>query len=105
MPLLKDLKNSLSRVEVLAGEDGRSKNKVISIEIADGKIICSGQNQSGWVTEKIPTSHKGNIPKFFINPSMLAQVLDSVQEATMTDHSLVFEGKDFSHIVALIRNR
>ena len=102
VPLPKDLKDSLSRAEILASEDERSKNKVVGIEIVGGKIVCSGQGQSGWVTEKVTTSHKGDIPKFFINPGMLAQVLDSVQEATMTGRSLIFQGDGFSHVVALI---
>jgi len=102
VPLPNELKYALDRVEVLASEDERSKNKVVGIEIVGGEILCSGEGQSGWVMEKIPTKHKGEIPKFFINPGMLAQVLDSVQEAVMTGRALIFEGEGFSHVVSLI---
>lgn len=102
VPLPKELKYALSRAEVLASEDERSKSKIVGIEIINGEILCSSEGQSGWIMEKIPTKHKGEVLKFFIDPGMLAQVLDSVQEATTTGKALIFEGEGFSHVVALI---
>lgn len=100
--LPKELKASLGRAEILAGEDEKSRAKVVHIEIADGQIICSGQGRSGRSVEKIVTTYKGEVPKFAVNPLLLAQILDVAQEAILTGRSLLFRGERFAHVVALI---
>lgn len=102
IPLPKDLKGSLGRAEILADEDQKTQAKVVHIEVSKGQIICSGEGQNGWVTEKIKTTHKGDVPKFGINPSLLVQILDMTQEVTLTERSLFFEGDHISHVVALM---
>ena len=105
IPLPKELKSSLGRVEILAAEDEKSHAKVVRIEIADKKIICSSQGQSGWATEKIPTTYKEKVPQFSISPALLSQILDVAQEAVLTERSLLFQGQGFAHVVALVADK
>ena len=102
IPLPKDLKKSLGRTEILADDDQKSKGKVVNISIDKGMIVCKGQGPSGWVTEKIKTTFKGTVPEFAINPALLAQILEVANEAVLTSRVLLFEGKGFAHVVALI---
>ncbi len=102
IPLPIELKQSLSRAEILAGEDQKSQGKVVNIEIAKGKIICKGQGLNGRVTEKIKIDFDDEIPNFMINPVLLNQILDMVQEAVLTDRVLLFEGSGAAHVMPLL---
>lgn len=102
IPLPKDLKKSLGRVEILADEDSKFMGKVVNIEIANKEILCRGQGSSGKITEKIKTPFKDEIPPFAINPALLSRILEVVNEAILTEKVLLFSGQGFDHVIALI---
>jgi len=101
----KELKQTLQRTEILAEistED--SKIKAIVITLEKGKITCRAENIVGWITETIRTKYQGKEIIFSIDPQLLLQILDRVNEAIIDDFKICFEGKNFVHVIALIRH-
>lgn len=99
--LPEELKESLGRAEVLATED-QSKNKIVEIIIADGKITCQSQGKTGWSKDVIDIVFKDTLPPVQITPSLLSYILDKTQEVIIGDKSFLFEAKGFSYVVSLI---
>lgn len=96
-----ELKESLERAEILASED-QSKNKIVEINIADGKITCQSHGKTGWSKDVIDIQFKDTLPPIQIDPKLLSYILDKTQEVTIGDKSFLFEAKGFSYVVSLI---
>lgn len=102
MTLPKELKKTLLRAEILADSDEKSGNKQVAIKSKKGKLTVSGNGPAGWVTETVKTSFKGNLPEFWICPTLLAAILEIAQEGKLNEQVILFEGKNFAHVVARI---
>lgn len=99
VPLPPELKKTLGRTEVLAEDNETGKS--ISLTLDKGKITCHGESVEGWVTETIKTDYDDKKVSFKINPGMLSQILDKVNEAQIGDTKIRFDGDNFVHVIAL----
>ena len=95
-----DLRESISRAEVLLDTEF-DQDKIISLDLDDGILLCRGEGSIGWFEEEIEIDYKGTA-KLHIHPDHFVDILSYLKCATLGKNSLLFEGDDFKHVVSLI---
>lgn len=94
---LKEVTDSI----IFLSEGDIEVNKIISVTIADGKITCKAEKETGWVEKTIDFPGYEEEVSFLINPIFLSQILSKSTEMTLTESVALFSTENFKHIVAL----
>lgn len=98
--LPKEVSTALNRSEVFSSDD--SGLQLISLEIAGKKAVIESKNEVGWIREKVSIKNKSKLDYAFqINPKMLKEILGFTSKAHISDNTISFETKGFSHSVIL----
>lgn len=97
-----ELKDTVEIVSNLASGDFII-DKIITVELKDGKMNCKGERESGWITSEIPISYEGELT-FAINPILFSEVLGKIPTVICGDNALLFKSRKFKHLMALCRN-
>ena len=93
-----DLKSRIESMIFMA--DGETKlDKVINIELHDGKMICEANKKNGWIKEIIDVDYKGEKKLISINPIFLSQVLSHTTTIYIGDTRSYLESGNFKHIL------
>jgi DNA polymerase III sliding clamp (beta) subunit (PCNA family) len=93
-------KKIVDRAQTLTGQTFEQERSV-TLSIDEGKIVCRGESDLGWVEEDIKTDYKGRALSIRVHPEFLIQILDHLQDVVVGENTLLFEGEDFSHVVML----
>lgn len=96
------LKEALLRTRILSDEDTETGNKMITINIKGGKLVCHGECATGEIDETIKFKHEGRAVSFTIVPDFLSEILDKTQTMTVGETSLKFKTKKLQHLIMLM---
>ncbi len=96
-----ELVTTINTVSVLS-EGEFDVDRVITMCIQGSKVKCRGEGSQGWAETVLPVTWTGKDITFQINPVFLQQILQSTRTATVADSAILFRGKNFEHIVALM---
>jgi DNA polymerase III sliding clamp (beta) subunit (PCNA family) len=94
------LSAALGRAQVVADESDFIKRVTIIAE--KGKFFVRGQGSHGWVEEDVPAEYEGKRLEFMASPEYLKEILRVTNKAVIGENALLFEGKEFKHLVALM---
>jgi len=97
-----NLKDILSRVEILAEMDSLSRYKIIHLKLEKNELVCRSQGEKGWIEETEKIDYDGEKLEIQINPSQICQILDKSRDIVIGKNSVVFHGENFSHVIALM---
>jgi len=95
----KELQESIEMVSILA-EGDFDFDKKIEVEIKDKKIICTGVQDVGWISDSIDC-HTSKEIKFYINPFYFKEILNHPVTAVHSEKVLKFISGTFQHLVSL----
>lgn len=96
-----NLSQVLDKVESILDSSNVDSNKA-KFTLSNGAILVYGEGPHGWF--KYPKSTKDKDPdkvSFFMVPGFLKKMLTRYNQAIITDNSLIFEGDNFIHALAL----
>lgn len=102
-PMLKfpdDMKNMLSRASIFSAKKIKS-DEVVRVSIADGFLTIIATGEIGSHEEKDRVRFTGKKAFFLIAPSFFEAVLKITDSAVVGESMLLFEDKDFTHVVCL----
>lgn len=100
--LPKKLREALDRAEILATATFEH-DKRVAIEIGDNKLICTGEGEYGWLEEEIDIDYDKRKLSLLVHPAMLKDVLGHTTKAKIGKNTMLFEGENFQHVVALVK--
>jgi len=96
-----EMKEMLIRSEIFAKRES-AIDQEININIKGKLMFLSGQNEYGWIKEKvcIENSVEQEI-NFTINPTFLRQILSEVTQCIVGEQLILFSTETFKHAIAL----
>jgi len=94
-----DTKNLVEKASILAEGDFDIDKKIV-VKIEDGKLVCKGENDIGWIKTFVKMNSKKNM-QFTINPIFFLQVLAKTNSAKVGEDRIMFEATNFKHLVSL----
>lgn len=98
-----DLPKEISKmieISSIITEGEYDADKLINLEIKDGKIKCKGESSIGWIENEIEINSKSTI-KFLINPIFLIKILEYSSKMIYKDNRILFNFDNFKHLMAL----
>lgn len=98
------LKEAINRIEILATSNF-DHEKTIDIIIENNKLTCKADGDYGWAEEEIEIEYDGKEINFSTHPTFLKDILDDVTRAKVGKDSMLFKGRDFVHVMALIPDK
>jgi DNA polymerase III sliding clamp (beta) subunit (PCNA family) len=100
IPFPEGIKEIVLRAETLTDSTVDVTEKLIDFKIDKGFIICRGEGPAGWVEEKVKIDYDGERIEFKANANFFSQILDQTQEAKINERVLMFQGKNFTHVIS-----
>lgn len=100
IPFPDGIKDIIGRAETLTDATNNVSERLIEFKIDKGFITCRGEGPAGWVEEKAKVDYDGRAIEFLANAYFFSQILDETQEATISDRSILFKGKNFTHAIS-----
>lgn len=94
-----DTKSLVEKASILAEGDFDIDKKVV-LKIKDGKLVCKGENDIGWIKTSVKMESKKDM-QFIINPIFFLQILDKTNSAKVGEDRILFETENFKHLVSL----
>lgn len=95
-----NLRDALGHAEVVADEE---MTKTISVNVSKGIFVVKGEGSHAEVEEEVDApDYKDEGFSFIASPEHLLQILAITQDAIISDGSILFSGKGFRHLVALL---
>lgn len=94
----KELKEALQACSVFS--TSIDIDKKIQLQISDGKLICKGNNEYGWIEYVVDDTNTPDM-NFEIHPDFLLSILEIISEAIIDENKLHIHTENFKHVVAL----
>lgn len=94
------LREAVNAVIILAEGDVEI-NKIISVEVSNGKITCKAEKERGKIEKTVSFDYKGDDFTFIINPIFFNQILQHATGLNLYDEKAMFSSDNFWHVVAL----
>jgi DNA polymerase III sliding clamp (beta) subunit (PCNA family) len=76
-------------------------DETVDVSILPGEMKVRSEDIVGWFEEKVPMEWDRDEVKFAINPTFLMDVLQKKAPCVLSKDRLMFQGKDWTHVVAL----
>lgn len=95
-----DLISAIDRAEILAKTEFE-QDLIISLSLKKSTLICKGEGVLGEIQETFRIKYNGPDIELFIHPIFLKEILSKLKEVIIGEHSLLFEGDNFSHVISL----
>lgn len=97
---VKELKGSLERSEIFSDES--DTDGMVELAISNGKMECHSGCETEWITEDHDVEYAGEDIKIRINPRYLYQILDRMDQFTLSENRILFRCGEFQHVIALV---
>jgi DNA polymerase III sliding clamp (beta) subunit (PCNA family) len=88
--------------ELAAGEFEYDKS--IDLHFSKGKLKCAGMGDVGHYQEDIDIKYTGKAMQLFIQPNLLIEIIAKLQDAIVTDNTIIFKGESLDHLILLASN-
>ena len=96
-----ELRDVLDRSGIFSAASDGTEN-LVQITVGDNWCVVRGENDNGWIEEKIRVKTKGATIAFQVSPKILQDILSRSNKATLSPKSLKFVSSKFTHVVSLI---
>jgi DNA polymerase III sliding clamp (beta) subunit (PCNA family) len=98
-----NMSEALSKTEIFAKNDeGATEN--VTLDLKNNKLIVSASDDIDWIQEEVDVFYDSTPVKFSINPLFLKDILPKKNEFTINERLIKFEGDNWVHVAALIRD-
>lgn len=89
----------VNRAAVLS-ESNDGMERFVNISVEDGKVLCKGENERGWVKSTSEIDFDGSID-FAINPDFLLEALEKTNKIKIGSDRALFEFDNFEYLTIL----
>jgi DNA polymerase III sliding clamp (beta) subunit (PCNA family) len=96
-----ELKEIIERAGVLSTTEFEH-DRVIELRLRENKIVCHGEGKEGWIEESTKVDYSGKDIDLQVHPVFLQEILNHTQTVKVGDDKMLFQGKNFKHVMALI---
>lgn len=93
-----DLVNKILNTKVFTSDF--EFERVIDVNIIDGKIFCEGKNEFGFHSVSSDLEYNGEPVSFSIHPDHFSSILQQGRKCSIYNNKLIFETKNFTHILS-----
>ncbi len=76
-------------------------DKSIRLCFSKGTLKCIGEGEIGNYSEELDMKYTGKEMETSIQPNLLIEIIDKLQDATITDNTIIFRGDTFDHLILL----
>ena len=92
---------ALERAQIFSKNEVSMDNMATAVvEVSDGQIKFSAQDESGWFEETIKAKYKGKTIKFITGVEFLIDLLGRAPSCVYGDNKIKFTGENWQHVVA-----
>lgn len=93
---------ALERAQIFSKNEEVSMGNMATavVEVSDGQIKFSAQDESGWFEETIKAKYKGETIKFITGVEFLIDLLGRAPSCIYGDNKIKFTGENWQHVVA-----
>lgn len=93
---------ALERAQIFSKNEEVSMGNMATavVEVSDGQIKFSAQDESGWFEETIKAKYKGKTIKFITGVEFLIDLLNRTPSCVYGDNKIKFTGENWQHVVA-----
>ncbi len=106
IPFPKTASSALERAQVFSKSDF-STNEVaeVVVEVAEGEIKFTAQDEYGWFEETIKTKYKGEAVRFTTSVEFLINLLEQSPACIYGEDRIKFTGENWEHVAAATAGR
>jgi len=94
------LKEAVEGVSIFA-EGEFDMDKRIEVFVQDGKVVCRGEKERGWIEKDVLFKYKGKKLEFLVNPIFFSQILSKSTKIIVSKDAALFESGPFRHLMSL----
>lgn len=77
-------------------------NKIILLKFTKNKLICRGEDQSGWIERDSKIEYNGKEFEIYVHPIFFQQALaEELFDIVLGDNQILFESNNFKHVMML----
>lgn len=91
----------LDRAKVFTKQT-EQQDECVTITLSKEKLVVESKSDYGWFKEQVAADYNGMPISFLISPSFLQDILKRIQQCLLIKDRLLFTGKNWKHIVALV---
>jgi len=99
--LPRKIADMIERSSVFFSSTDSKFDREVEVEVEKGKFILKGKSEAGWSEEEANVRYEGVPVSFRINPDFLSEISNEIRECVVGERTILFEGDNWTHVIAL----
>ncbi len=99
----KNIDQVLERADIFSKKESSAGDlAMVIVEIKDGRVRISADNEYGWFEEESRVKYDGDPVKFAVGIEFMISLVGKLQNCIIGDDKIGFRGENWQHIVAMM---